>query len=571
MNRCLTLWRTGPDNEGTINDLASALAKEAGPVAWIQLADSSESAMEPSTLGRFQSASPVLFKNYLLPPGQTIARISLQMEMVRAHWKNLICLLSNAFAWTLVTGPADFSETGLTVLDHSDLLLWLTKPGEETVLQEAMAQLTSHHYPLAFSRPLLFPWNMERIAQDLRTLPLIKQAPASQKTIEDLKHHVQPHLLKQLESAGPAAPSLSPELAHQTIAACLAQDPSAGSSRQEREIVMHRVLDDVLGLGPLQPFLNDRDVTEVMVNGPGTIFVEKKGKIVPTSAQFSSEQQLRTAIDRIVAPLGRRVDEGQPLCDARLPDGSRVNIVLPPLALNGASLTIRKFHDRPIRMADLVAWGSLNTEMAEYLQRCVQKRKNIVVSGGTGSGKTTLLNALSGLIPDDERIVTIEDAAELRLQKPHVVRLESRPPNAEGEGAISIRRLVMNALRMRPDRIVVGECRGGEALDMLQAMNTGHDGSMTTLHANSPRDALSRLETMVLMSGAELPIKAIREQLRGAVHLIMQQSRMPDGSRKVTSITEVTGMEGDVLTLHERFRFNEQDPSTKFQAPNKHQ
>src|SRR4029077_15212831 len=258
-----------------------------------------------------------------------------------------------------------------------------------------------------------------------------------------------------------------------------------------------------------------------------------------------------------VAPIGRRVDESMPLCDARLIDGSRVNIVLPPLALDGPTITIRKFMSKALNLLELIPLNSLSQEMADFLRACVLLRKNIVVAGGTGSGKTTLLNALSGLIPDDERIVTIEDAAELRLQKPHVVRLESRPPNAEGEGAIPIRRLVINALRMRPDRIVVGECRGGEALDMLQAMNTGHDGSLTTIHANNPRDALRRLETLVLMAGMDLPVRVVREQIQSAVNILIQQTRLSDGARKITSITELTGMEGDTLTTQEIYRFKQ--------------
>jgi len=266
---------------------------------------------------------------------------------------------------------------------------------------------------------------------------------------------------------------------------------------------------------------------------------------------------LRTIIDRIVAPIGRRVDESMPLCDARLADGSRVNIVLPPLALDGPVVTIRKFGQKSLSFNDYIRLGSLTQEMADFLNSCVLKKKNVVIAGGTGSGKTTLLNALSGLIPDEERIVTIEDAAELRLQKPHVVRLESRPVNAEGQGAIPIRQLVINALRMRPDRIVVGECRGGEALDMLQAMNTGHDGSITTVHANSPRDALGRLETLVLMAGIDLPVRVVREQIRSAVHIIVQQTRMADGSRKITSITEITGMEEGIILSQEIFRFRQ--------------
>jgi pilus assembly protein CpaF len=319
--------------------------------------------------------------------------------------------------------------------------------------------------------------------------------------------------------------------------------------------VLSELLDQVLGLGPIEPLLKNPDMTEVMVNGPKTVFVEQKGTLHETNVQFESDAQLRGVIDRIVAPLGRRVDESTPLCDARLPDGSRVNIVLPPLALDGPLLTIRKFPKHRLTMDELIHLGALDGAMRDFLESCVQNRKNIVVSGGTGSGKTTLLNSLSGFIAPTERIVTIEDAAELRLQQPHVVRLESRPANAEGEGAIPIRRLVMNALRMRPDRIVIGECRGGEALDMLQAMNTGHDGSLTTVHANSPRDALSRIEALVLMAGIDLPLRVIREQIKSGIQVIVQVTRLNDGCRKIVSITEIVGMEGDTLTTSELFRY----------------
>jgi pilus assembly protein CpaF len=379
--------------------------------------------------------------------------------------------------------------------------------------------------------------------------------------VEKLKDQIRPQVLESLQDRRPGDPAaevaLQRELADQTLRACLAQETHLSKSRHAREQLAKRVLEDVLGLGALEPLLEDPEVTEIMVNGKDAVFVEKAGRLTPVDIHFASPDQLRTLIDRIVAPIGRRVDESAPFCDARLPDGSRVNIVIPPLALDGPVLTIRKFSRHALDFEELIRLGSLSEEMLAFLKACVRQRKNLIVSGGTGSGKTTLLNALSGLIPDDERIVTIEDAAELRLQKPHVVRLESRPANAEGQGAIPIRRLVMNALRMRPDRIVVGECRGGEALDMLQAMNTGHDGSLTTLHANSPRDALSRLETLVLMAGLDLPVPVVREQIRGAVHVLIQQARLPDGARKITSITEVTGMEGATLTLQELFRFRQ--------------
>lgn len=330
----------------------------------------------------------------------------------------------------------------------------------------------------------------------------------------------------------------------------------------DKNVLAREVLDEALGLGPLETLLNDSEVTEIMVNDRDHIYIENKGKLRLSGKHFVSDEQILQVIDRIVAPIGRRIDESMPMVDARLKDGSRVNAIIPPLALKGPSLTIRKFSDKPFGVQDLIRFGSITQAMADFLAICVKIRKNIVVSGGTGSGKTTLLNLMSSFIPEDERIITIEDAAELRLPQEHVVSLESRPPNIEGKGAITIRDLVRNALRMRPDRIVVGECRGGEALDMLQAMNTGHDGSLTTAHANSARDVLARLETMVLMSGMDLPVRAIREQIGSAVNMIVQISRQSDGSRKIISITEVTGMEGDVITLQDIFVFKQSEIGT---------
>lgn len=327
-------------------------------------------------------------------------------------------------------------------------------------------------------------------------------------------------------------------------------------SPEERRRLIREIADEVMGLGPLQRLLEDPSVTEIMVNRFDQIYVERQGHLLLTRSQFSSDDHLRKVIERIVSKVGRRIDESSPLVDARLEDGSRVNAIIPPLAVNGPSLTVRKFSHIPITVQNLIDWGSVTPEMAELLSACVRARLNIIVSGGTGTGKTTLLNVLSSFIPEDDRIVTIEDAVELQLQQQHVVRLESRPPNIEGKGAVAIRELVRNSLRMRPDRIIVGEVRGGESLDMLQAMNTGHDGSLSTVHANSPRDAVARLETLVLMAGMDLPLRAIREQVSSAVDLIVQVTRLRDGSRRVTHVTEVQGMEGDVVTLQDAFLFD---------------
>ena len=327
--------------------------------------------------------------------------------------------------------------------------------------------------------------------------------------------------------------------------------------RGERTRIIADICDEMLGLGPIEPLLKDETITEVMINGPKKIFVEQMGKLSLTKVQFHNDAHLMNIVERILTPLGRRIDESSPLVDARLADGSRVNIIIAPLSLVGPCVTIRKFSKTPLSVENLISFGTLSEDMAMFLQACVKARLNVLVSGGTGSGKTTTLNVLSSFIPEGERIVTIEDAAELRLQQSHVVTLEARPANIEGTGEITIRDLVRNALRMRPDRIIVGEVRSGEALDMLQAMNTGHDGSLTTAHANSPRDALSRLETMVLMAGMELPVRAIREQISSAIDIIIQQSRIRDGSRKITYVTEVQKMEGDTIVLQDLFRYTQ--------------
>jgi len=324
-----------------------------------------------------------------------------------------------------------------------------------------------------------------------------------------------------------------------------------------RTQIFNEILDEMTGFGPIQPLLDDPDVSEVMVNGPKKVFVEKGGKVTRSAITFDDDDHVARIIDRIILPLGRRVDADSPTVDARLPDGSRVNAVIRPVSIDGPCITIRKFKKDKLSIQQLIDYGSLTANMGDFIRACVLAHLNIVISGGTGSGKTTLLNVLSSFIPEGERIVTIEDAAELQLQQDHVLRLETKVANTDGRGAVSIRDLVRNSLRMRPDRIVVGECRGGEALDMLQAMNTGHDGSLTTLHANTPRDALSRLETMVLMSGMDLPLKVVRQQIASAVDLIIQQTRLKDGSRKVTAVTEVVGMEGDTVVMTDVFKFEQ--------------
>ena len=354
-------------------------------------------------------------------------------------------------------------------------------------------------------------------------------------------------------------PSLSEAQLHALVRSELSQvveEEKVPLTVEQQQRLVRDVQDDVLGLGPLQQLLDEPSVTEIMVNGPDMVYVEQDGKLLLTDVSFSSEDHLRRIIERIVSRVGRRIDESSPLVDARLADGSRVNAIIPPLAFSGSSLTIRKFARDPFKVHDLIGFGTLTTEMAELLQACVEARLNIIVSGGTGTGKTTLLNVLSSFIPDDERIITIEDAVELQLQQDHVVQLESRPANIEGKGEATIRDLVRNSLRMRPDRIVVGEVRGGESLDMLQAMNTGHEGSLSTIHANSPRDAISRLETLVLMAGMDLPLRAIREQIASAIDVIVQLSRLRDGTRRVTAVTEVQGMEGQTVTLQDAFVFD---------------
>lgn len=373
----------------------------------------------------------------------------------------------------------------------------------------------------------------------------------------DLKTRVQNKLLSELD---PSMDITRTEEVRRTIQDLFEQilaEENIVLSRPERARLFEQIAAEILGLGPLQPLLEDDTITEIMVNGSKNIYIERKGKVHRVPVTFENNDHVMRIIDRIVAPLGRRIDESSPYVDARLPDGSRVNAVIPPISLVGPVLTIRKFSRNPITVEQLIQFGSVTQEAVQFLKACVESRLNIVISGGTGSGKTTFLNVLSGFIPGDERIITIENAAELQLRQEHVVTLESRPPNIEGRGEITIRDLVVNALRMRPERIIVGEIRDAAALDMLQAMNTGHDGSMTTAHSNSPRDTLSRIETMTLMAGMELPVRAIREQVSSAIDLVVHQERMRDGTRKVTHITEVSGMEGEVITMTDIFVFEQ--------------
>lgn len=373
----------------------------------------------------------------------------------------------------------------------------------------------------------------------------------------DLKTRVQNKLLAEIDPSMDVTRTDEVRRTIQNLFEQILTEENIVLSRPERARLFEQISAEILGFGPLQSLLEDDTITEIMVNGPKNVYIERKGKVHRVPITFESNDHVMRIIDRIVAPLGRRIDESSPYVDARLPDGSRVNAVIPPISLVGPVLTIRKFSKNPITVDQMIQFGSVSPEAVQFLKACVESRLNIIISGGTGSGKTTLLNVLSSFIPSDERIITIENAAELQLRQEHVVTLESRPPNIEGRGEITIRDLVINALRMRPERIIVGECRGGETLDMLQAMNTGHDGSMTTAHANTPRDALSRIETMCLMAGMDLPVRAIREQVASAVDLICQQERMRDGTRKVTTITEVSGMEGDVITMTDIFVFEQ--------------
>jgi pilus assembly protein CpaF len=393
----------------------------------------------------------------------------------------------------------------------------------------------------------------------LQELRVKRASPAvgSRDAYVDLKNRIQQRLIAELDPSMDITQTAEVRMTIQEMFESMLAEESIVLTRNEKRRLFEAIVAEILGFGPLEQFLHMDGVTEIMVNGPKNVYIEQGGKIQRVNVTFEDNDHLMRIIDRIVAPLGRRIDEGSPMVDARLPDGSRVNAVIPPISLNGASLTIRIFAKIPFTVENIIEFGTLTVEAVEFLKACVISKLNVMISGGTGSGKTTLLNILSGFIPDDERIVTIENAAELQLRQDHVVTLESRNANVEGRGAVTIQDLVINSLRMRPDRIIVGEVRGGEALDMLQAMNTGHDGSLATGHANSPRDMLSRLETMVLMAGMDLPHRAIREQIAAAIHLVVHQDRMRDGSRKVTSVSEIQGMEGDIITMSEIFRFEQ--------------
>jgi len=403
------------------------------------------------------------------------------------------------------------------------------------------------------------PMGTGQLAQTLKRPSLRASAAASsnENAFQQFKGRVQQRVIAELD---PRMDLSDPDRVRRTLEETflsVLESEGIVLGRTERHRLFEAIVAEILGYGPIEPLLKDNTVTEIMVNGPKQVWVERNGKLEKTVIEFDDDDHVMRIIDRIVSPLGRRIDESSPMVDARLPDGSRINAVIPPISLVGPCLTIRKFSRDPLTVDDLIRFGTMTPEIAQFLKACVNARLNIVVSGGTGSGKTTLLNVLSSFIPSDERIVTIENAAELQLRQEHVVTLESQPPNIEGKGEVTIRDLVINALRMGPDRIVVGECRGGEALDMLQAMNTGHDGSMTTVHSNSPRDTLHRLETMVLMAGMDLPVRAIREQIASALDLIIHMARLKDGSRKIVAITEVQGMEGDVIVLQDIFVFEQ--------------
>lgn len=401
--------------------------------------------------------------------------------------------------------------------------------------------------------------SLEEQPSKLQELRVKRSSPGTgtRDAYTDLKNRIQQKLIAELDPSMDVTKSSEVRSTIQEMFETMLLQEQIVLTRSEKKRLFEQIVAEILGYGPLEQYLNVEGITEIMVNGPKHVYVERAGRVQRVNTTFEDDEHLMRIIERIVAPLGRRIDEGAPMVDARLPDGSRVNAIIPPISLVGPTLTIRIFAKIPLTVENLIEFGTITRESIEFLKACVIAKVNLIISGGTGSGKTTTLNLMSGFIPDGERIVTIENAAELQLRQEHVVTLESRPPNIEGRGEVNIQDLVVNSLRMRPDRIIVGEVRSGEALDMLQAMNTGHEGSMTTLHANSPRDMLSRLETMVLMSGMDLPHRAIREQIASAIDLVIHQDRMRDGTRKITSISEIQGMEGDVITMSEIYRFEQ--------------
>ena len=407
-----------------------------------------------------------------------------------------------------------------------------------------------------------FSWQRPSRDSDAKEQPSQRRGQSAE-AVNELKFTLHQRLIEELDPA--KLQGLEPERAREAVvvaARSLIQQEMPGIVGAVREELVSAVVDEVLGLGPIQTLLGDPEVSEIMVNAPDQVYYEKEGRLYLSSVRFRDDAHILRIIERIVAPLGRRVDESSPMVDARLPDGSRVNVVIPPVAAKSPTITIRKFQADKMTIEDLISVGSLTRELAEFLRACVQVRLNTIVSGGTGTGKTTMLNALSSFIPDTERIVTIEDPTELRLQQGHVVALEARPASLEGKGEVTQRELVRNALRMRPDRIIVGEVRGSEAFDMMQAMNTGHEGSLGTVHANSPRDALARIENMILMAGLDLPMRAIREQIASAIHMVIQIARLPDGSRRITHVSEIVGIEGDVVTMQDLFRFHQRGIDT---------
>lgn len=469
-----------------------------------------------------------------------------------------LCNATSLNGSSIGTGGADFVPGDLLQIGNGNVYYKGYKPGAEPVQKAPEKSSVPPPAPAAPPPPKITP---KASGGKIPVLEISGISAENRPVVQEIKRLAHVELLKRLNlkrlALSGTAQDVLEDQAKQTIHEIMQALNVPLPRGVTREKIEHELIHEAIGLGPLEDLINRDDISEIMVNGPDQVYVEHKGVLYKTDMAFADDQQVISAIERIVSPLGRRIDESSPMVDARLKDGSRVNAIIPPLSLVGPSITIRKFSKTPLQIENLIAFGSISQNMATFLDLCVKLRKNIIISGGTGSGKTTLLNILSSYLPDTDRIVTIEDAAELQLRQDHVVRLESRPPNIEGKGEVTIRDLVRNSLRMRPDRIVIGECRGGEALDMLQAMNTGHDGSLTTIHANSPRDALARLETLVLMAGFDLPLRAIREQIASAISIIVQITREKDGTRKVIDISEITRMEGDIITMQTLFEFKQ--------------